>query len=129
MRSSTSKMEAARHQRSGAVKEEVVGVGPVAAADGVYVAGALGHEQRRAGALALDQRVDGDGRAMDELRDIRQAQPARGDAVEYAVDKVARRGETLGRVQAPAVLVKGDQVGECSADIDCDEKQSSPSRL
>ena len=61
--------EAPRHQRLMAVEEQVVGFRPVAAADDVDVARAARHDQAGLGALALDQRVDRDGRAVDQLVD------------------------------------------------------------
>ena len=60
---------AARHQRLVPVEEEIVGFGPVAAADDVDVARAGGDDEAGLRALALDQRVDRDGRAVDELVD------------------------------------------------------------
>ena len=61
--------EMARHQRLVALEQQIIGFRPVAAADGVDVAGAFGDDQRRFGALALDQRIDRDGRAMDQFVD------------------------------------------------------------
>ena len=53
-------------QRHVLLEEEIVGVGPVDAADLVDVAEALGDEQRGLGAGALQDGVDGDGRAVQE---------------------------------------------------------------
>ncbi len=61
--------EMARHQRPVAVEQQVIGLGPVAAADDVHVARAAGDDQAGLGAGSLDQRVDGDGRAVDQLVD------------------------------------------------------------
>ena len=68
--------EMPRHQRPVAVEQQVIGLRPVAAADDVDVARAAGDDQPGLGALALDQRIDGDGRAVDQLVD-RGRRPAR----------------------------------------------------
>ena len=71
-----------------------------------HVAKALGGEQRGARALALDQRVGGERRAVDEDADVarrerrRPRAPAR--AVEHAVLGRARRGQHLGGERPPA---------------------------
>ena len=61
--------ELPRHQRAVLVEEKVVGLRPVAAADDVDVARAARDHEAGLGALALDQRVDRDGRAVDQLVD------------------------------------------------------------
>ena len=68
--------EMARHQRPVAVKQQVICLRPVAAADDVHVARATGDDEPGLGALAFDQRIDGDGRAVDQLVD-RGAPPGR----------------------------------------------------
>ena len=74
-----------RHQRPVAMEEQIIGFRAVAAADDVDVAGAAGDDQSGLGALALDQRVDGDGRAVDQLVDRGSRQAALADAVENAL--------------------------------------------
>ncbi len=56
-------------QRLVLLEEEIVGIGPVDAADLVDVAKALGDEQRGLGAGALEDGIDGDGRAVQEQPD------------------------------------------------------------
>ena len=53
-------------QRLVLLEEQIVGVRPVDAADLVDVAKAFGDEQRGLGAGALEDGVDGDGRAVQE---------------------------------------------------------------
>ena len=55
-------------QRHVLLEEQIVGVRPVDAADLVDVAEAFGDEQRGLGAGALQDGVDGDGRAVQEQR-------------------------------------------------------------
>ena len=121
--------EAAGHQRAMLVEQEIVGLGPVAAADDVDVAGAARHDQAGRGALALDQRVDGDGRAVDELVDGGGLEPALVQAIDDALHQVGRRGQALGLHEGAGRLIEADEIRERSADIDCnDEHADSPRR-
>ena len=63
--------EMPRHQRTVPMKEEVVSLRPVAAADAVNITGSGGDDKAGLGAGALDQRIDGDGRAMNQFIDAR----------------------------------------------------------
>src|SRR5262249_4840978 len=111
-----------RHQRAVLVEQEVVGLGPVAAADDVNVAGAAGDHQGGLGALALDQRVDRDGRTVDQFVDSANLDPALGEAVYDALYEVRRRRQGLGLDECLGLFVEAEQVGECSADIDGDDE-------
>jgi hypothetical protein len=62
------------HDRLRALEEEVVGLGSVPAPD-VVVSRPPRHHERRGGALALDDGVDGDGRAVHEARHPRKRTP------------------------------------------------------
>ena len=117
--------EMARHQRSVAVKQQVIGLGPVAAADDVDVARAAGDDQPGLGALALDQRVDGDGRAVDQLVDGGRRKAALPDAVDDALHQVRRRRQALGLHEAPDGVIEPDQIGEGPSDIDCDDDHAT----
>src|SRR5262249_14505933 len=111
----------ARHQRPVAVEEQVVGFGPVAATDDVDVARATGDDQPGPGTLALDQRVDGNGRAMDEFVDGRGRDAALADAVDDALHEIGRRGQAF-RLHEPAgLVVETDQIREGAADVDRDK--------
>src|SRR5437588_567077 len=68
--------KAARHQRAVFVKKKVVGLRPVAAADDIDVARTARDHEAGLGALAFDQRVDGNGRTMDQLVDRRSLDSA-----------------------------------------------------
>ena len=76
-------------QRPMLVEQEIVGFRPVAATDSVDVAGAAGDDQPGLGALALNQGVDRDGRAMDQFIDRRCIKPALADAVDDAAGRAA----------------------------------------
>ncbi len=116
--------EAARHQRTMAVEQEVVRLGAVAAADDVHVAGAAGDDQPGLRALALDQRVDGDGRAVDQLVDRGRFDAALAQAVDDALHQLGGRGETLGLHECAGLGIKAEQVGEGPPDIDGDDKHA-----
>ena len=102
----------ARRQRLVAVEEQIVGLGPVAAADDIDVAGAAGDDEAGLGAGALDQRIDGDGRAVDQLVDGGGLKPALADAVEDPLGQLMRRREALGLDEFAGLVVEADEVGE-----------------
>src|SRR6185436_6052895 len=108
-----------RHQRTMAMEEEVVRLRPVAAADDVDVAHPLRDQQAGLRALALDQRVDGGGRAVDELVDRLGLEAALLDAVDDALDQAVRRGQALRIAELAGLVVEGHEVGKRAADIDC----------
>ena len=109
--------EPPRHQRAVAMEEQVVGLRAIAAADDVNVTCTTGNHQGGPGALALDQRVDRDRRAVDQLRDRAGFHAALLEAVDHAVSQLGRRGQALGLEERPRLLVETDQIGECSAYI------------
>ena len=117
--------EMARHQRPVAVEEQVIGFGPVAAADDVHVARAAGDDEPGLGALALDQRVDGDGRTVDQLIDRGGFEAALADAIDDALHELRRRREALGLDEAPGLVVEPDQIGERSPDVDGDDDHAT----
>jgi hypothetical protein len=81
------------------VEEQVVGVGPVHAADLVDVAEALGDQQRGVGARALQQRVDRDGRAVQEQVAVAQVDVGAVQGGLDAVDQRAVGGQRLAEQQ------------------------------
>ena len=115
----------ARHQRLVAMEEQVVGLRPVAAADDVDVAGAARHHEAGLGALALDQRVDRGGRAVDQLVDPAGVDAAFLEAVDHALRQLRRRGQALGLDEGLRLVVESDQVGEGAADIDRHEDHAT----
>jgi hypothetical protein len=120
--------EAPRHQRPVLVEQKVIGLGAVAAADGVDIAGAAGDDQAGCGALALDQRIDGDGRAVDELVDRLGLEAALAQAIDDALNQVGRGGQALGLHEGAGRLVEPDEIRECSADVDGNDQHAEISR-
>jgi hypothetical protein len=110
--------EMPRHQRPMAVKQQVIGFRPVAAPDDVHVARAAGDDEPGLGTLSFDQRIDGDGRAVDQLVDRGRRQPALVDAVDHTLAELCGGGQALGLHEPPARLVEPDQIRKRAADID-----------
>ena len=108
----------ARNERLRAVEEQIERLDPVAAADGVGVAKAARGDQRGARALALQHRVDGDGRAVQQFRQRGHLAMGEGEAVRHAARRVGGHGRGL-RGDDTAVDA-ADQVGEGPADVDAD---------
>ena len=104
-------------QRHVLLEIEIVGVGPVDAADLVDVAEAVGGDQRGLGAGALQHGVDGDRRAVQEQ--VRRGVVAAGllDAAADAVDQPLRRRQRLAEGQPPGLVVEHRDVGEGAADV------------
>jgi hypothetical protein len=104
-------------QRLVLLEIEIVGVGPVDAADLVDVAEAVGGDQRGPGAGSLQHGVDGDRRAVQEQ--ARRGVVAAGllDAVADAVDQPPRRRQRLAEGEPPGLVVKHRDVGEGAADV------------
>ncbi len=108
----------ARHQRTVTMKEEIVGFGTVAAADDVDVAGAARDDEAGLCALSLDQCVDGDGRAVDELVDGGGGKGALADAIDDALPQLSRSGQAFCLYEASGRVIEPDQISESPSDID-----------
>ena len=117
---------AARHERRRPPVEHVVHPEEVAAADLEHVAEALGRDEAGPGALALEERVDADGRAVDDEPAVREPRARLVDAAEHAVEEIARRAERLGGDDRAGGLVERDQVREGAADVDADSESHFP---
>src|SRR5262249_32022984 len=104
-----------------AVKEQAVGLRAIAPADDVDVARAAGDDKPGSCPRPFDQRVDGNGRAMDQLVDYSGGESALADAIDDALLQLCRRGEALCLNEAPGGVVKSDQVGEGSSNVDGDD--------
>src|SRR5262249_34867533 len=102
--------EMPRHQRSVAVKEQAVGLRAIAPADDVDVARAAGDDKPGSCPRPFDQRVDGNGRAMDQLVDYSGGESALADAIDDALLQLCRRGEALCLNEAPAAFVQSHPV-------------------
>jgi hypothetical protein len=108
----------ARDQRRRRRPEEVVDVGAVAAADLQHVAEPGRRDQPGAGALLLEDRVDGERAAVDQALDVGVGpdDPVIADE-ELAADRVAVRRLLVDRDVARA-LVEQHVVDERAADVD-----------
>ncbi len=104
-------------QRHVFLEEQIVGIGPVDAADLVDVAKAFGDQQRRAGAGALQHRVDGDGRAMQEQRRRPVIAAGLGDAGGNAFDQMRRRRQRLAECERAGLFVEHGDIGKGAPDI------------
>ena len=104
-------------QRHVLLEIEIVGVGPVDAADLVDVAEAFGGHQRGFCAGALQHGVDGDRRAVQEQ--VRRGVVAACllDAAADAVDQALRRRQRLAEGQPAGLVVEHRDVGEGAADV------------
>ena len=110
--------QAAGNQRPMPMKEQIVGFRAVAAADGINIARALGDEEGRLGALALDQRVDRLGGPVDDVAGPADFETTLVDTVEDTLGQVVGGCRALCLIEALGHLVKGHQVGEGAADVD-----------
>src|SRR5690606_25916031 len=90
------------------------------AADLDDVAEALGRDDARLRALALEQRVGGDGRAVHEGGDVGVVDAELGERFEHAAPLAAGDGRDLRRKQGVASRVVAEHVGEGAADVDAD---------
>src|SRR6185437_16681517 len=89
-----------------------------------HLAEALGRDEPDRGALALQDRVGGDGGAVQHLRDVRQGDARLvtdlRDAVAHADGLVGGRGGGLGAPRRPASFLHEQHVGERPADVDAE---------
>src|SRR5262249_37896508 len=104
-----------------AVKEEAVGLRTIAPADDIDVARAAGDDKPGSCPRSFDQRVDGNGRAMDQLVDYSSGESALADAIDDPLLPLCWRGEALCLNEAAGGVVKSDQVGESSSNVDSDD--------
>ena len=114
----------ARDQRLGPPRHQVIGVGHLEARHFQHVDEILGGEQAEANALALDHRVDADGRAVREIADVLRldAEPAaelRQPGNDLAAGFLRRRQDLQCR-QAARRFVQGAEIREGAADIHAD---------
>ena len=104
-------------QRHVFLKEQVVGVRPVDAADLVDVAEAFGDQQRGLGAGALQHRIDGDGRAVQKQRRRAVIAAGLGDTGGNALNQMRRRRQRLAEGERTGFFVEHRDIGERAADI------------
>ncbi len=114
----------ARHERLRQIEVDVVDLEPPFGRDLQGVAEAVRGDERRACALALDQRVCGQRRAVDHESEIGGAEFRFGeelpDALDHRLLRCARRRQELGR--EPAFGRLEGEVSEGAADVDADAR-------
>ena len=108
------------HQRHMLVEEQIIRIGPVHAADLVDVAEAFGRHQRGLGTGALEQRVDGDGRAVQKQMGYVEGDAGALDRRLDALDQRVMRRQRLAEEEPSGAFVEGGEIGEGAADIDGD---------
>ncbi len=115
--------QVARHERRGQVDVEVVDLVAALARDLDRVAEPVGREQRRRRALALDDRVRDERRAVHDPRDLRDRDAVRLERLrEDRLDRargLVRRRQRLADRDEP-VLADDAEIGERAADVDAD---------
>jgi alkanesulfonate monooxygenase SsuD/methylene tetrahydromethanopterin reductase-like flavin-dependent oxidoreductase (luciferase family) len=113
---------AARHQRYRKLGEEVEDVRDAMAADTQYVAKSSRDQQGHAVAAALDDRVDGQCRAVDEVADVRRVDAVLIEQDAQAVeDRLFRPGGHRGCLehgQRAGCFLQQGKIRESTADID-----------
>ena len=118
----------ARRQRGRPLHEQIVHVVAVLAPDLDGIAKAARGDQRGAGALALDQRVGEQSRAVHHMRDRRGRQVGRaqdlGDAVLDGFVRALGRGQDLGDAHQRAGRVDRHEIGEGAPDVRADPMNS-----
>ena len=119
---------APRHERRRALEVDVVEPRQPEPPDLEEVAEPRRREEPRPRAAALEDRVRGHGRAVDQLADVGRADAGRRHQLARALDDrlgvVAGGGEHLPR-ERPPVRPDQDQVGERAADVDAQAMSSS----
>ena len=109
------------HERRGALREPVVELGPILAADLEDVAEAARDQEAAANALALQERVRRDGRPMDEELDVGGGPPGSADDLDdpllHADRLVGRRGRGLREREAVGGRIEQHEVGERPSDV------------
>ena len=126
--------QVSRHEGRRRIDEQVVHVVATLVANLERVPEALGGEERRARALALDERVGGERRAVHDRADGARGSPRlleeRRDALLDRVRRVFRRGENLAHARGARRLVDHHEIGEGAADVDPEPRrhgaQSTP---
>jgi len=111
----------ARHERRGRVDEQVVHVVAALVPDLERVAKALGGEQSRPRALALDQRVRGQRGAVNDRADAAgihaRVVQQRLDALLDAMGGILGGRQHLADADGAGDLVDDDEIGERAADV------------
>jgi hypothetical protein len=114
-------VEVTSHQRRAAAREQAVGLRHAQPRQLDHVLEILRRQQGECGALALDDGVDADRRAMDEALDIGRADAVpllqEVEAAQQLGPRSLRRGQHLEAVQLFLRLVPQAEIDEGAADI------------
>ena len=112
----------ARNERSRSPIQNVVHPQEVAAPDLDDVTEAFGGDEPRARALAFEQGIDADGRAVNRQPTIGEIDAGLIRTPQHAVEQRGRCTEGLGIDHGPRRLVERREVRERSTDVDADPK-------
>ena len=120
----------AAHQRAGLFQVQVVGVVALATAHQQHVAKAACGDQRGAAALALQDRIGGDGGGMQHAADLAPVPAGLRQMRRQAVHRGARRGAGAGGhlpdMHLPVRRVAQHEIGEGAADVEGDLQHLIP---
>jgi hypothetical protein len=105
-------------QRLGTMEKQIERFDTIASPDRIDVAEALGGDQRRACALALQNRVDGDRRAVQHFGKCRHVAIGKRERVGDAARRIGGNGGGFGGDDT--TVDTADEVGERAADIHSD---------
>jgi len=108
----------ARGQRPRLLPHEAVEVAPVGVLDEDDVAEAAIGDEGDPGPLSLDERVGGDGRAMDEELDVRCRNARLLDDAKDRLDRLLRHARRFVDSDLACLGVECHEIGEGTADID-----------
>ena len=116
--------QVARHERRRQLEQHVVDVVAVLAADLERIAIPARREQRRAGALALDDGVGHERRAVNHRLDVRRGHARRledrGRLAFHGRRRIVGRRQRLADHHRARAIVHEQQIGEGAADVDAD---------
>ena len=99
------------------LEKQIVGIGPVDAADLINIAETVGDDQCRLGAGALQDRVDGEGGAVQEDTGVGKFRIGLGDSGLDAFHQCVGRRQRLAQPQPAGCRIKRRDIGKCAADI------------
>src|SRR5262249_19053069 len=99
------------------LEEQVVGIGTIDAANLVDVAEAFGDDERGARAGALQDGIDGDGRAVQEQAGRAVVGASLVDRRGDSLDQMMRRRQRLAEGELSRARIEHSDVGERTADV------------
>jgi hypothetical protein len=113
----------APNERARPTKKQIVGLGPVTAADAVHIARAARDDKADFGTLTFDYGIDRDRRTMNQLADVGDCKIGFANTIDHADDGVVWSGKTLCVLDLPGLRIESDEIGERAADIDSKKNQ------